>query len=80
MNYTYSYSDYWNVPYQTTPDQYSSHPQWEMVREAKENSNNTRLISQPPQTGEKFQNEAAMNGSRPSRNASFPVFKDEVIR
>ncbi len=75
----YTYSDYWNVPYQIPPDQYSSQPQGEMVREDKEKSSNTCFISQP-QTGGQLLNKAALDCSKTYCNTAFSVFKDEVSR
>ncbi len=74
-----TYRDYWNVPHQIPPNQYSSQPQGEVVREARENLSNTCFISQL-QTGGQFLNKVALNGSKTSCNTSFQVFKDEVSR
>ncbi len=75
----YTYSDYWNVPYQIPPDQYSSQPKGEMVRKDREKSSNTCFISQP-QTGGQLLNKAALDCSKTSCNTSSPVFKNEVSR
>ncbi len=77
-----TYRDYWNEPYQIPPDQYSSHPQGETVKEAKENAGNTGFNSLPQQAEGKFQgnwNEETPNCSKISCT-SFPVFQNEVSR
>ncbi len=71
-----TYPDYWNVPYQIPPDQYSSHPKGEKVKEAKENAGNTCL---PQQTGRKFQgnwNQVTPN----SLKTSCTSLQDETSR
>ncbi len=68
----YSYRDNWIVPNEIPPDQFSSHPQGEIVRKAEEYSSSTWFINQQ-QPGGKFLNKEAMN-------YSFPVSMNEVSR